>query len=163
MKTKLIILVTLLFVICTSCKKNDCVYWNDPEDESISISLSDYNSASDVASMFSVRYPAGCDDSKINSLLDMDGAVIKVYGVLGHHPFNFSKMIYNPGQDGVLPMAGNTMDTLTEDSVVYYVTGILHLRAFEEDIIFKKNIMKESPGDYYLTASLTPLSYFVME
>ena len=163
MKTKLIILITLLLVICTGCKKHECTYWDYPEYKNVFISPSNYNSASDVAKRLSVSYSVGCDDLKLNSLLDMDGAVIKVYGVLGHHPFNFSKVICNPGQYGVLRIAGNTMDELAEDSVVYYVTGILHIRSYEEDVIFKKNFMEESQEDYYLTTSLTPLSYFVKE
>lgn len=44
-----ILIALTFFVLFVGCKKKDCIDWTYPESESIIISKTDYNKASDVS------------------------------------------------------------------------------------------------------------------
>ena len=167
MKTRIIMLVFILLIVCGCEKKRECVEWLNSDYDRIQISRTEYNRACDVSKKFFgfEFYSENCDDTQLQELLSYNKDTIMVFGVLCTGvQFNNAMVLSTPGETGYLSVLGIPRET-AEYGKTYRVTGVLHLDIVRAGLNYKhsrKTSTNDEP-DKALYVYLESLCYDVYE
>ena len=131
MKTKVIILVALLSVICTGCKKNNCIVRFYADGKPPVQSNVDVYNVDDLFKLYAIEYyDEGCDYSDVAEILSHNGDTVRVFGRFVDDWTNrYQWRLYDTSSSTIsigLSKYGN-VDFTPNDTLIYIVTGKMEI------------------------------------